>query len=78
MQGILLEAVIKRIHSLEMKVEDGVLLARNYVYELYALAQTVVDLTSTCDKDELLKLFQAQCLKVWTLTLLLPTMVTSS
>jgi hypothetical protein len=37
-----------------MKVERGVPLARNYVYEL----------TGTCNKDELLKLFQTQCLKV--------------
>jgi hypothetical protein len=34
------------------------------VYELYALAQTVTDLTGTCNKDVLLKLFHAQCLKV--------------
>jgi hypothetical protein len=64
MQGTLLDPVIKRMHALEMKVERGIPLARNYVYELYALAQTVVDLTGTCEKDELLKLFQAQCLKV--------------
>lgn len=38
--------------------------ARNYVYELYALAETVVDLTDSCNKDEILKLFQAECLKV--------------
>ena len=63
-QDTLLEPVNKRMHALEMKVERGVPLARNYVYELYALAQTVTDLTGTCDKDVLLKLFQAQCLKV--------------
>ncbi len=64
MQGTLLDPVIKRMYALEMKVERGVPFARKNVYELYALAQTVVDLTGTCDKDELLKLFQAQCLKV--------------
>ncbi len=52
------------MHALEMKVERGVPLARNYVYELYALAQTVTDLTGACDKDVFLKLFQAQCFKV--------------
>jgi hypothetical protein len=36
-QDTLLEPVNKRMHALEMEVERGLPLARNYVYELYAL-----------------------------------------
>ena len=52
------------MRALTMKVDRGVPLARNYVYELHGLAEYVVNLTGTVDKEDLLKLFRAQCLKV--------------
>ncbi len=51
MQGTLLDSVTKRRQAMKMKVERVGPLARNYVYELYALAQTVVDLTGTCEMN---------------------------
>jgi hypothetical protein len=63
-QTTLVEPVTKSMRALTMKVDRGVPLARNYVYELHGLAEYIVNLTGTVDKEDLLKLFRAQCLKV--------------